>query len=496
MASHLGLLVQLCLLHVLSVQANPELVWSKVKMPQKSYFMGFEPPTDQRRWKMALMKAITGEQVLLNRALKAVKTPNDFISVDERMNKIFQVKLDYILEGRKGDIEPGKTWRGEEIKPISRGGGRAPIVMFGRHYFKSDAYKEGSLESIITLPPNQLVAHPEKLILKERVVALGLPNENWGWASTQFLNRSVSWNINLAGDGSDPFSKGFKYPDEALKPFLDREEIILMLVNQHHNISHPKLLSMPLGVPRGSEASLFDAMYHMKALNVTKDPSRLLLSIGSHYAYRPAIRDCVGANLGEDVYDTGINRTHPAKKRARIGGQAFKKRVSTAYAVLCLPGLGVDTFRLWETLAMGAMPVMEKGLGLDRTVFKLPVLLVEDFADINESMLRQAYVEALYIALDPCHDDPRLYRTPKCMTFEMERMTWSYWEELIWEASLTRSMDAMLVKHPMNATDTGFTRPLVPFSYESSGPGTKKVPKKSCGIDMKIDYRTYNYAYP
>ena len=129
-------------------------------------------------------------------------------------------------------------------------------------------------------------------------------------------------------------------------------------------------------------------------------------------------------------------------------------------------------------------------------MFKLPVLLVEDFADINESMLRQAYVESLYIALDPCYDDPRQYRTPACMTFEMERITRSYWEELIWEASLTRSMDAMLIKHPMNATDTGFTRPLVPFKNENSGPGTKRVPRRSCAIDLDIDYSSYKFSYP
>ena len=40
-----------------------------------------------------------------------------------------------------------------------------------------------------------------------------------------------------------------------------------------------------------------------------------------------------------------------------------------------------------------------KGVGLDRTVYKLPVLLVEDFADLSASLLHLAYIEAVYRAL-------------------------------------------------------------------------------------------------
>jgi len=39
------------------------------------------------------------------------------------------------------------------------------------------------------------------------------------------------------------------------------------------------------------------------------------------------------------------------------------------------------------------------GVGLDRTVYKLPVLLVDDYYDLHPEMLHQAYVEAVYRAL-------------------------------------------------------------------------------------------------
>jgi hypothetical protein len=61
-----------------------------------------------------------------------------------------------------------------------------------------------------------------------------------------------------------------------------------------------------------------------------------------------------------------------------------------------MPGLGYDTYRLWEVLALGAMPVLERGIGFDRTLYRLPALLVDDFADLTPELVRQAYVEALY----------------------------------------------------------------------------------------------------
>ena len=70
--------------------------------------------------------------------------------------------------------------------------------------------------------------------------------------------------------------------------------------------------------------------------------------------------------------------------------------IARSYAVLAMPGLGYDTYRLWEALALGAMPVLERGVGLDRTLYRLPALLVDDFADLTPHIIRQAYVEALY----------------------------------------------------------------------------------------------------
>ena len=49
-------------------------------------------------------------------------------------------------------------------------------------------------------------------------------------------------------------------------------------------------------------------------------------------------------------------------------------------------------------LTMGVVPIVDKGMGLDRTLHRLPALLVEDLSEVTLELLRQAYVEAVYRA--------------------------------------------------------------------------------------------------
>ena len=104
---------------------------------------------------------------------------------------------------------------------------------------------------------------------------------------------------------------------------------------------------------------------------------------------------------------------------------------------------------------------------LSSQLYKLPVLFVDDFADVNSALLKSAYVEALYRAEE----------------FEFERLTQSFWYDLIGLTASTGSNARMLEKFPMTAEDPTFTRPAVVYECgktNSCGPGTKRIPKRSC----------------
>ena len=85
--------------------------------------------------------------------------------------------------------------------------------------------------------------------------------------------------------------------------------------------------------------------------------------------------------------------------------------------------------------------------------------------------MRVAYIEALYHAEE----------------FEFNRLSQSFWHDLIYQVSKTKSITDMLLKFPMRAEDSTFTRPLNSFNCVSPitkvntcGPGTKRTPIVKC----------------
>ena len=46
------------------------------------------------------------------------------------------------------------------------------------------------------------------------------------------------------------------------------------------------------------------------------------------------------------------------------------------------------------------MPVMERGIGLDRSYHRLPVLFVDDYSNLTPQLLRQVRVRGMGIRVD------------------------------------------------------------------------------------------------
>lgn len=68
---------------------------------------------------------------------------------------------------------------------------------------------------------------------------------------------------------------------------------------------------------------------------------------------------------------------------------------------------------------MGTIPILEKGVGLDKSLWRLPALLVEDFDEVTPELLHQAYLEAIY----------------RVDEFEFERLTLNFWINFIYKVS-------------------------------------------------------------
>lgn len=424
----------LLILLIVIVSGNDNDEWL-LPMPLKSYFQGYEPPSNQEKWNKAIRAARNGDQILLKKVQDIIKSPSDLIDGDKHFRWIHRM-ADILVDKVKG-FEQLNDYKGYRI----------PIVMIGHKVFQYKSF-EGDVTGAKTMGIDEVLSNIKKKILTfpKKFIAIGNMDENWGWASSAFINRTASWGFSF-DPGLGPLKA--KHTEELL-PFLDNPNLLMLVINQHHNITHPKVLTLPRGVFPLNAKYVWDTSLKVLRTNIKKQ--RLVTSGGSNWGSRPDILNCVKERLGKHLFIS----------TARLTKYKFMEMVSSSYASLALPGLGYDTFRLWESIILGTMPVLEKGIGFDRLLYKLPVLLVDDFADVTPEMVRQAYIECLYRADE----------------WEYKRITQRFWVRLLYKVSETGDSSIMTRLFPMSAMDTNFVRPMVPFDCSKGcGEGTKRTPK-------------------
>lgn len=280
-------------------------------------------------------------------------------------------------------------------------------------------------------------------------------NENWGFLSTRFPNRTAGW-------GQCCVSK----KDMLVYDFLNHEKTLMLITNQHTNVSHPKLLILPRGIPitwGTTRVMIWDIMRNAIAEEKSKPKNKLLFAASSKWGPRPQILRCI-SNKFRQLDFSGHSNNPP---EARLDRYEYYQTLTRAYFGLGLPGLGYDCFRNWELMTLGTIVILEKGVGLDRTLWRLPALLVEDFDEVTPELLRVAYLEAVYRAKE----------------FEFRRLTQSFWFSVIANVSASQSVQPMLDLFPMKAEDPNFTRPREPYECgktNTCGKGSKRTPKSSC----------------
>jgi hypothetical protein len=273
------------------------------------------------------------------------------------------------------------------------------------------------------------------------------------------------WGIGHGSKKGSP--RHWKEHDTFLKKLLDDPNLLFLLTNQHHNVTHPKVLSYPLGMT--DPLVSWDAGHRVLRRGVKKETAQhVIFSAGSDWGPRPLIRKCVERLLGSEMDSHGKKDG----EKNPFTPMTFKTKIASSVAVLAMSGFGFDTYRLWETLALGSIPVVERGFGFERTLWKLPALFVDDYADLTADMIRLAYVEAIYRADE----------------WEYNRLTRKYWQDLVYQTSITENLDYVMERHPMRAVDEDFMRPYTYFNCKrmgGCGPDTKRTPYNNC---LEVSY--------
>lgn len=323
-------------------------VWCATTIRRKSYFRFSTPVTDLQRWRKAQNQAARGEPVLLKKIL--THFPNFFNFIDGDINfRSTHALADYFFDSDHGfdflyenNSHVPDQYKYNEIPPVYHAERyqRAPIIMAGYQLFdrpdKGTPYfqgKKGDKEVIVGR--HHLLSNYQKhrQNIHHPFILMHIANENWGLFSMLFPNRTIDWAQCCT-------------PNEVSQIYklLNDDKLLLFLVNQHHNFTHPKLLSVPRGLPIYDENAKRMIWDYMRS---TPQKTSFFFTASSNWRYRPQIKKCIAQKFENKVTENEKFQfvSYGPSGKGRLNSDEYYQQLIAARLCIALPGLGYDTFR-------------------------------------------------------------------------------------------------------------------------------------------------------
>ena len=179
-------------------------------------------------------------------------------------------------------------------------------------------------------------------------------------------------------------------PFESSLQFLNQKNLVGWY-STNQMVSHPKLHSLPIGLPwpPGGLQKLkmvLDKCQTLAAAPRTHKRSHLLLiNFGLHGAEVAERRDILD-NVHRWAAFARIHISDGSPLSNDYGN--YLAELADASFIFSPPGFGWDCYRTWEALYVGAIPVLLKtGTQFDGMFADLPVLFVDSYMDVTEAML-------------------------------------------------------------------------------------------------------------
>lgn len=194
--------------------------------------------------------------------------------------------------------------------------------------------------------------------------------------------------------------------DENINESYEAPDNVLRWFSQNVNIRKDYLESIPIGLENDMWFS-----------NINKK-KKMLIKLQSQKKYKNLVY------MNHNVATNPSKRTRPYEclqskpwvtAERGTNGTNFDGYLDNVYNhkfVICPEGNGIDTHRIWETLYMGSVPIVENNI--NNSFYRdLPMLLVDDWDDLTDGWLQDAY------------------RDIQRMPINRNKLTFSYWKNKI-----------------------------------------------------------------
>jgi hypothetical protein len=214
-----------------------------------------------------------------------------------------------------------------------------------------------------------------------------------------------------------PVGKGDEINKEAIVDFLNSEYCVHWFT-QNCTLKHPKVTPIPIGLDYHTfsyyqpcvvqEQTLNNIIKNCRAPHFTQ---RLVKCYGNFHF------NMDGKYYTSDRYDcfNNVPRNLVDYERNMVNRNTTWENQTNYAFVLSPAGGGYDCHRTWEALILGCIPIVKRfNIPLEDIYEDLPVLIVDNWSDLNEKLLNET-----------------LEKFQK-MKFNYEKLTLAYWKNLIY----------------------------------------------------------------
>ena len=191
-----------------------------------------------------------------------------------------------------------------------------------------------------------------------------------------FLLRNINkdFNLTLITHQSDQIINEKMY---SIKPLCIKTWFALNV-----DFDDPNLIPLPLGVANEYSYKKNIVMSSnnnkLKISTYQKDKLTVYLNfnVTTNYLERQWIKDFFDNKKWVEIEDNPIEI------------EEYRKKVIDSTFVMCPPGNGTETHRMWEALFLGSIPIVKNHITY-KNIQDLPVFFVDDFKEVSEDSLNK-----------------------------------------------------------------------------------------------------------
>ena len=164
--------------------------------------------------------------------------------------------------------------------------------------------------------------------------------------------------------------------------FESRPNCIKKWFGQNTVYNHPDLITVPIGLENHKGKSKGKFTNHEwfteninKLLQNEKDPHVVYCN------WNPNTNQEIRAGIIPILENNGVSVYH----ETGLSFEEYCENMSKYKYVICPPGNGVDTHRVWEALYMGCIPIV-----LDHQIFQeydLPIIRIKNWSEVTNELL-------------------------------------------------------------------------------------------------------------